>query len=150
MDGWMDGWSLCIYVCSCVMLQCWHSSDRRLWSSDLGWTHIWYGPLCQESYLGPTGQVQAESLHTTHYTLYVSTCQDILYTMWHACDFKQALFVCLFVCCLSIYRDEADLLGDRIAIMAEGKLRCSGSSLFLKSRCVVCVCCVTSNYDIDT
>ena len=23
-------------------------------------------------------------------------------------------------------RDEADLLGDRIAIMAEGKLRCSG------------------------
>ena len=30
--------------------------------------------------------------------------------------------------------DEADLLGDRIAIMAEGKLRCSGSSLFLKSR----------------
>ena len=32
------------------------------------------------------------------------------------------------------FRDEADLLGDRIAIMAEGKLRCSGSSLFLKSR----------------
>ena len=32
--------------------------------------------------------------------------------------------------------DEADLLGDRIAIMVEGKLRCSGSSLFLKSRYV--------------
>ena len=32
------------------------------------------------------------------------------------------------------HRDEADLLGDRIAIMAEGVLRCSGSSLFLKSR----------------
>ena len=31
-------------------------------------------------------------------------------------------------------RDEADLLGDRIAIMAEGRLCCSGSSLFLKSR----------------
>ena len=31
-------------------------------------------------------------------------------------------------------RDEADLLGDRIAIMAEGKLLCSGSSLFLKGR----------------
>jgi ATP-binding cassette subfamily A (ABC1) protein 1 len=28
--------------------------------------------------------------------------------------------------------DEADLLGDRIAIMAEGNLRCVGSSLFLK------------------
>ena len=32
------------------------------------------------------------------------------------------------------HRDEADLLGDRIAIMADGKLHCSGSSLFLKSR----------------
>lgn len=28
--------------------------------------------------------------------------------------------------------DEADLLGDRIAIMGEGRLRCIGSSLFLK------------------
>lgn len=28
--------------------------------------------------------------------------------------------------------DEADVLGDRIAIMAEGELRCCGSSLFLK------------------
>ena len=36
------------------------------------------------------------------------------------------------VCCL--FRDEADFLGDRIAIMAEGQLRCCGSSLFLKSR----------------
>ena len=33
-----------------------------------------------------------------------------------------------------ICRDEADLLGDRIAIMADGQLRCCGSSLFLKSR----------------
>jgi hypothetical protein len=30
--------------------------------------------------------------------------------------------------------DEADLLGDRIAIMVEGKLRTVGTSLFLKSR----------------
>jgi ATP-binding cassette, subfamily A (ABC1), member 3 len=30
--------------------------------------------------------------------------------------------------------DEADVLGDAIAIMAEGQLRCCGSSLFLKSR----------------
>jgi ATP-binding cassette, subfamily A (ABC1), member 3 len=29
-------------------------------------------------------------------------------------------------------QDEADILGDRIAIMAEGQLRCAGSSLFLK------------------
>jgi ATP-binding cassette subfamily A (ABC1) protein 3 len=32
------------------------------------------------------------------------------------------------------YMDEADVLGDRIAIMAEGKLLTSGSSFFLKSR----------------
>jgi hypothetical protein len=31
-----------------------------------------------------------------------------------------------------ICQDEADILGDRIAIMAEGQLRCAGSSLFLK------------------
>jgi len=30
--------------------------------------------------------------------------------------------------------DEADLLGDRIAIMAEGQLQCVGSSLFLKKK----------------
>jgi hypothetical protein len=32
----------------------------------------------------------------------------------------------------SYFQDEADILGDRIAIMAEGQLRCAGSSLFLK------------------
>ncbi|KAL7995255.1 putative ABC transporter, AAA+ ATPase domain, ABC transporter A [Plasmopara halstedii] len=32
------------------------------------------------------------------------------------------------------FMDEADILGDRIAIMAEGQLRCCGSSLFLKKR----------------
>eukprot|EP01052_Picozoa_sp_SAG31_P049705 SAG31_NODE_11010_length_1074_cov_1.262564_1_plen_103_part_10 len=31
------------------------------------------------------------------------------------------------------FMDEADLLGDRIAIMAEGELQCCGSSLFLKN-----------------
>lgn len=31
------------------------------------------------------------------------------------------------------HMDEADMLGDRIAIIAHGKLRCCGSSLFLKS-----------------
>ena len=30
--------------------------------------------------------------------------------------------------------DEADYLGDRIAIMSKGSLRCSGSPLFLKSK----------------
>lgn len=32
------------------------------------------------------------------------------------------------------FMDEADLLGDRIAIMGDGKLQCCGSSLFLKVR----------------
>ena len=32
------------------------------------------------------------------------------------------------------FMDEADLLGDRIAIMANGKLRCCGSNLYLKQK----------------
>ena len=32
------------------------------------------------------------------------------------------------------FMDEADILGDRIAIMAEGRVQCLGSSLFLKNR----------------
>jgi ATP-binding cassette, subfamily A (ABC1), member 3 len=32
------------------------------------------------------------------------------------------------------YMDEADLLGDRIAIMSLGSLRCIGSGLFLKNK----------------
>lgn len=32
------------------------------------------------------------------------------------------------------YMDEADVLGDRICIMAEGKVQCCGTSLFLKKR----------------
>jgi ATP-binding cassette subfamily A (ABC1) protein 3 len=30
--------------------------------------------------------------------------------------------------------DEADILGDRIAIMARGKISCVGSSIFLKNK----------------
>lgn len=32
------------------------------------------------------------------------------------------------------YMDEADHLGDRIAIMANGKLKCFGSPFFLKAK----------------
>ena len=32
------------------------------------------------------------------------------------------------------FMDEADLLGDRIAIMAEGVVQCCGTSLFLKNK----------------
>lgn len=52
---------------------------------------------------------------------------------------------CSFVCVCSTsasgrtillsthHMDEADLLGDRIAIISHGKLKCCGSPLFLKS-----------------
>merc|ERR1719353_2092300 len=36
------------------------------------------------------------------------------------------------ICLTTHYMDEADALGDRIAIMSNGKLACSGSSTFLK------------------
>lgn len=32
------------------------------------------------------------------------------------------------------FMDEADLLGDRIAIMADGDIKCYGTSLFLKNK----------------
>lgn len=32
------------------------------------------------------------------------------------------------------FMDEADLLGDRIAIISQGSLKCCGSSLFLKRK----------------
>ena len=32
------------------------------------------------------------------------------------------------------FMDEADLLGDRIAIMADGVVKCAGSSIFLKRK----------------
>eukprot|EP00743_Colponemidia_sp_Colp-15_P004647 GILK01005008.1.p1 GENE.GILK01005008.1~~GILK01005008.1.p1 ORF type:complete len:2608 (-),score=498.63 GILK01005008.1:139-7962(-) len=38
------------------------------------------------------------------------------------------------------FMDEADILGDRIAIMGDGKLQCCGSSLYLKSRFGVGYC----------
>ena len=32
------------------------------------------------------------------------------------------------------FMEEADVLGDRIAIMAKGRVQCSGTSLFLKKK----------------
>ncbi len=46
------------------------------------------------------------------------------------------------------FMDEADLLGDRIAIMAEGHLRCVGSSLFLKKEYGKVETCVLSRFHI--
>jgi ABC-type multidrug transport system ATPase subunit len=38
------------------------------------------------------------------------------------------------ICLTTHYMDEADVLGDRIAIMANGKLECNGTSSFLKRK----------------
>ncbi|XP_058833503.1 phospholipid-transporting ATPase ABCA1-like isoform X2 [Topomyia yanbarensis] len=50
------------------------------------------------------------------------------------------------------FMDEADMLGDRIAIMAEGKLKAVGSSFFLKKKFGVgyrLVCVKSPNCDVD-
>jgi ATP-binding cassette, subfamily A (ABC1), member 3 len=36
---------------------------------------------------------------------------------------------------IQIFRDEADVLADRIAVMAGGQLKANGSSFFLKKQC---------------
>jgi ATP-binding cassette subfamily A (ABC1) protein 3 len=36
------------------------------------------------------------------------------------------------------FMDEADVLGDRIAILAAGQVQCCGSSLFLKKKYGMC------------
>eukprot|EP00351_Strombidinopsis_sp_SopsisLIS2011_P003462 CAMPEP_0116872848 /NCGR_PEP_ID=MMETSP0463-20121206/3756_1 /TAXON_ID=181622 /ORGANISM="Strombidinopsis sp, Strain SopsisLIS2011" /LENGTH=65 /DNA_ID=CAMNT_0004513795 /DNA_START=1924 /DNA_END=2121 /DNA_ORIENTATION=+ len=43
-------------------------------------------------------------------------------------DFKQDKIIIL----TTHYMEEADVLGDRICIMSQGKIKCSGSSMFLK------------------
>ncbi len=50
------------------------------------------------------------------------------------CAIEYAIIFVLYptIKCGRLSQDEADILGDRIAIMAEGQLRCAGSSLFLK------------------
>ena len=35
------------------------------------------------------------------------------------------------------FMDEADFLGDRIAIMGDGVLKCCGSSVFLKNKYII-------------
>ena len=52
-------------------------------------------------------------------------------TLWNMLkNYKQGRIILL----TTHYMDEADILGDRIGIMAEGRLICLGSSLFLKNR----------------
>ncbi|KAH8266028.1 hypothetical protein KR038_000972, partial [Drosophila bunnanda] len=50
------------------------------------------------------------------------------------------------------YMDEADVLGDRIAILSEGKLQCHGTSFYLKKRYGTgyqLVCIMQSDCDVD-
>lgn len=48
------------------------------------------------------------------------------------------------------FMDEADILGDRIAIMAEGKVKCCGSSYFLKSQVCRCVLLIEFQCRVST
>lgn len=52
-------------------------------------------------------------------------------TFWRSCT--RFPFCWLSVRCPQ-FMDEADLLGDRIVIISNGKLRCSGTSLYLKGK----------------
>ena len=106
----------------CVV-QCGYCSDWWVPVCDTGRTHIGDGPLCQEVHLGPAGQVQERQNHSVDNSSHVSSHTRC--TRDH-CPCSPSLCPC--------HRDEADILGDRIAIMAEGKLLTSGTPLFLKSR----------------
>ena len=48
------------------------------------------------------------------------------------------------------FMDEADLLGDRIAIMGDGKVQCCGSSLFLKRHFGVGYNMIIEKADVNT
>jgi ATP-binding cassette subfamily A (ABC1) protein 3 len=50
------------------------------------------------------------------------------------------------------YMDEADILGDRIGIMVHGKVKCLGSSMFLKDKIGVGynLTIIKSNSDTNT
>ncbi|XP_070198704.1 phospholipid-transporting ATPase ABCA3-like [Littorina saxatilis] len=52
-------------------------------------------------------------------------------SMWHILQRQRTGRTMLLT---THYMDEADVLGDRIAIMAEGVVKCCGTSLFLKKR----------------
>ena len=50
------------------------------------------------------------------------------------------------------YMDEADILGDRIGIMCDGKITCVGSSMFLKKKFAVGykMTCVKASTNVNT
>ena len=83
--------------------------------------------------MGPPGQTQGGQDDASHHTLHVRTTDTVCVCVYvHVSTHEMTVLVYMYM--YMYIRDEADLLGDRIAIMAEGRLMCSGSSLFLKSR----------------
>lgn len=82
-----------------------------------------------------------------HFLFLLCSCL-LFYSAWLVAGSLDNLFYCLsrrstwniiqqnrkgrIILMTTHFMDEADLLGDRIAIMGEGRLRCIGSSLFLK------------------
>jgi hypothetical protein len=82
--------------------------------------------------MGVAREVQGGSSDCSHHSLYVDSLPRFL---TRGALLRPAAMPCTFVSMLSIaVMDEADLLGDRIAIMSRGTLRVVGSSLFLKGR----------------
>ncbi len=81
--------------------------------------------------MGPAAQIQRRENHAAHHTFHVRTTHVLLCTP-PQCIWPTYMYRCSYT--IFSIRDEADLLGDRIAIMADGQLKCSGTSLFLKSR----------------
>lgn len=59
-------------------------------------------------------------------------CVEII-TMYWECRNKH-VFLGRTMLLTTHFMDEADLLGDRIAIMAGGRIQCCGSSFFLKKK----------------
>ena len=66
--------------------------------------------------------------------LFTLTCKFINHISMFLYVFSSSVFPDRTIILSTHHMDEADVLGDRIAIIAQGKLRCCGSSLFLKNR----------------
>ena len=77
--------------------------------------------------------------HFAHHSLHGATHGVTFFPFY----FPFLTCVCVCVCCVCVFvcrcspcllQDEADLLGDRICIMSDGRLQCAGSPHFLKEQ----------------
>ena len=94
----------------------------------------WNGPVQPQEHVGSAAPQQGGPCDDLHHAL--SAAHTTAPISIHRCNCRPDRHPLLPLCaCLPpADMDEADLLADRIAIMADGKLRCCGSSLFLKNQ----------------